>query len=321
VDCLTATCQLAIPDMAHLLGYVTSNAAHARRMVRAGSHSGRSVTICGAGPSLARHVRRLPATTHVWACNSALLYLIRRGARVTHGFAIDSSEGMLTDWAATFDVNYLVASSIAPRLRDHLLAAGRRLTWFHSYLGVPDPEGWAPPDADTSYELDLYRRLYPASVRVGYGLNAVPRAICLALIMGFADIRVYGADCAAAPDAPPMPTYWSLGGAGASPEYRAWMRALVMYADGRTAADAFGESAYLAEATIDGVRWATRADMTVSARHLVDLQRAHSGRVTLVGDTLPAALARQSDAFMRESFPDMGGLGRVVNFAPELVAA
>src|SRR5205814_5445333 len=113
------------------------------------------------------------------------------------------------------------------------------------------------------YEMYLYQSLYPGTVQVGYGLNAVPRAICLALWMGFEHIRVYGADCAAQPDAPMMPSQ-------ADPDYPAWLDRVIMYADGRTARR-FGPNAIMVEHELGLHRWHTRADMVISAKHLVDL--------------------------------------------------
>ncbi len=300
----TVACQLTMSNMDRLLDHVRDNAKHAKRMIGPDTHVGQSVVICGAGPSLAAHVGKLPKTRHVWACNSALPYMRDQGAKVTHGFAIDAGDDMLRDWARTFDVSYLVASSVAPALVAHLLKARRRLTFFHSYLGVADPAGW---DGDEPCEMHLYRNLYKASVRVGYGLNAVPRAICLALVMGFSEILVYGADCACKPDSPPMPEYGTAA-------YAEWMHGLVMYADGRAAGPMFGHNAVMAEAEIGGRRWATRVDMIISANHLLDLVRDYPGRVALMGDTMPAAFALEGPGF-REGLPTLIGKGRIEGFA------
>lgn len=294
----TATCQLTVPNLAHLEIQIRHNAKHFRRMVQPKSALDRSVSICGAGPSLAEHVPTLQG--EIWACNSALPYLMAQGVAVTHGFTIDQNLDMLRDWPTTYPVQYLLASSVHPRLVKRLLKAHRQITGFHSYLGLPDPPG----------EMVLYRSLFPASVQVGYGLNSVPRAVCLALVMGYAQITVYGADCACAPDAPPMPI---LG----TPAYRTWMHQLRMYADGRSVADAFGEDIAMAEwQDPTGHRWVTRADMIISARHLLDLVRDYPGRVTLVGDTMPLAFARQPAPFLEEALPRLTGPGHLENFEP-----
>lgn len=274
---------------------IIANASMSPDMVTADSRVGRSVNICGAGPSLAEYRPAYWNTNEIWACNSALPYMKNRGLRVTHGFAIDQSEGMLDDWRETYDITYLLASSVSPKLVEHL--KGRYVRFFHSYLGIPDPEG------EKDYESRLYSTLYPTSVRVGHGLNSVPRAVCLALAMGFSDIRVYGADCAALPNQPEMPETGESG-------YWEWMQNVTLYADGRKAS-VYGQSV-MCEGVIDGRRWTTRADMVISAMHLLELQQAFPDRITLVGDTLPNALRGKDKAFWSRS-PKLGD-GEVTNF-------
>lgn len=307
------SCQLSMPGREGFYDHITANAKLGARVVRQHSHAGQSVVICGAGPSLADHAAQLPHANHVWACNSALPYLKGRKVRVTHGVSIDQGEAMLApeEWAETFNVHYLLASCVHPSLTKHLKAKGRSFTWFHSYLGIPDPEGWVCPPTHSgepiSYEMYLYQTLYAPSVQVGYGLNSVPRAVCLAIFMGFSSITVYGADCACAPDGPPMPPL-------AHPDYPAWLNGLRMYADGRNAG-CYGRSV-MAEAppgSIDHRRWHTRADMLVSARHLLELQKAYPDRITFVGDTLLNALQGKDDAFWAR-MPALTGAGLVSTF-------
>ena len=302
----TVECKLTMPNMAHLYDHIITNADAARvaGMAQPGVGTGRTVAICGAGPTLAT-ARITPRADQVWACNSALPYLMDRGDRVTHGFGIDQGEAMLhaREWGRTFDVGYYLASSVHPSLVRHL--SGRSLTFFHSYLGIPDPPEWVSPREPMAYEMFLYRSLYAESVQVGHGLNSVPRAICLALFMGFKRIIVYGADCACAVDSPAMPELLT-------PAYVAWMESLQLYADGRCAS-VFGVEAVMAEAVIDGHRWHTRPDMVISARHMVELTRAYPGRIRLVGDTLPTVLSRQSSEFMTR-MPALTGVGQVSGF-------
>ena len=58
---------------------------------------GRTLALCGAGPSLAKHV--IEGVDDVWACNSALPYLTGKGVRVTAGVGIDQTPGLLREWA------------------------------------------------------------------------------------------------------------------------------------------------------------------------------------------------------------------------------
>lgn len=315
----TATCRLNMPGQAGFYDQILANARHATAMSQQDTHVGQTVAICGAGPSLA--TATLAPTDEVWACNSALPYLMDRGDRVTHGLSIDQGEAMLgpSEWARTFDVGYRVASCVHPRLIEHLVAAGRSLTFFHSFLGIPDPEDWQPPTPGLAYEMYLYQTKYRPSVQVGHGLNSVPRAICLAVFMGFARIDVYGADCAAAPDAPPMPLLGTL-------EYIQWLQGLRMYADGRNALTCFGPIESMAEGVINGRRWHTRADMLISARHMVEMQQAFPGRIVFHGDTLVNAVATKDAAFW-EDMPvlsaagEVGGLGIAKDPALEEQAA
>lgn len=301
-------CELKMPNMAQFYDYIEANARYATQMVKHNSHKGKRVIICGAGPSLAAYAPALPWAHQVWACNSALPYLMGLGAPVTHGFAIDQGESMLraAEWGTTFDVTYLLASSVNPRLVAHLAKAGRRFRFFHNYLGPPNPEGWVPPTPGLSYEMWLYQTKYATSCQVGYGLNSVPRAICLALIMGFKEIEVYGADCACAPDQAPMPPLRTT-------EYDDWIEHLVIYADGRTVSTNFGIGTPMTEGWVDGHRWTTRPDMVISAMHLLDLQRGYPGRIRLIGDTLPNALAKQPPEFF-ENMPRLTNAGVVRGF-------
>jgi hypothetical protein len=306
----TIAAKLVMPRQEYLYDHIKYNAKWAKEMVQENSHKNRTVNICGAGPSLAPYVGGLDFAHETWGCNSALGYLFDHGAEVTHGFVIDQGEEMLTprEWGRALDVNYYIASCVHPKLTDHLLGQGRKLKWFHSYLGIPDPPDWNAKAKGKAYEMALYtnENLFPSGVQVGHGLNSVQRAICLALFMGFKKIRVYGADCACAPDAPPMPDYLT-------PEYSVWLDKLVAYADGTTALAAYGPQGSLAEAVIDGRRWHTRADMVISARHTVELMQTFPGRIELVGDTLPNA-TKDKDADFWSRMPSLTGVGTVSGF-------
>ena len=303
-----ARCLLTLPDKDVLYAQIRANAPYAKRMAQQHAQKGKTLAICGAGPSLADTAATMEHTDHVWACNSAVNFMHDHGYRMTHGFAIDQGEAMLAphEWGTTYPMPYYVASSVHPRLVQHLLAHKRKLTFFHSFLGLPDPDDWTPDPRrpDVTYEMTLYTTIYPTSVQVGFGLNSVPRAICLALFLGYSRILVYGADCACTPDAPPMPFL-------NTPEYAAWIAALPMYADGRCAVQ-YGDDAVMAEAVIDGTRWHTRPDMVMSAVHMVDMCKQYP-QIELIGRTLPNALRHQSAEFMAD-MPRLGGVGDVLGF-------
>jgi hypothetical protein len=305
----TVKCQLKVPGQMHFFEQIIANAG--TDVVTLNSHHGQRVVIAGAGPSL-RELSALPPADEFWACNSALPYLVDHGWPVTHGVTIDQGERMLepAEWGRARVPAYYCASSVHPRVVQFLRQTGSRVTFFHSLLGVDNPSDWAGAidsggQRVTNYELWLYRSLYPTSVQVGHGLNSVPRAVCLALAMGFADIFVVGADCGM-PDGAPMPEY-------GTPAYGAWMDQLVMYADGRTAGQCYGHHDPIAEAVFEGRRWHTRADMVISATHLLELQRDFPGRITLLGDTLPNVMRFEDPEWMAK-MPSLTGVGVVDGF-------
>lgn len=312
------TCKLRLPNQAHLFEHIQTNAKHATKLISPGSHCGKSVAICGAGPSLRD---AYPVGDEVWACNSALPYLVNKSVRVTHGFAIDQGEEMLAahEWGTTFDVEYMVASSVHPRLVEHLLASGRSLTWFHSFLGIPDPEGWES-DKYLSYEAELYATLYGKTGQqtgvAGHGLNSVSRAICLALGMGFSEINVYGNDCCAKETKERMPEWEGEDQHGeyyASPEYGDWLSRLVLYADDRRGTTfGHGRKEPFAEADFGGRLWHSRPDMAVTAVHEVELFKTWPGRIHFMGDTLPAYLCKQDQAFL-DRMPILSAFGEITN--------
>lgn len=321
-----------------LFAHIQQNARHAKKMfgTRADEFKGQTVAICGAGPSLRDyHTTPQPAADQVWACNSALPYLMDHGVRVTHAFGIDQGEGMLEDWARTFDVTYVVASSVHPKLVTHLQKHNRRLRWFHNYLGLPDPDEWVKPDicvvcqhveagqhaghgyTPLTYEMWMYQNLYATSCIPAYGLNVVARAIGVALYLGFAKILVYGSDCAAAVDGPPMPNAADLDA------YADWMKQVVVYADGRTAFDVYGPQGVMIEACgpdLGWHRWHTRGDMLVTARHLTVIVNTNKARVQLVGDILPNALMDWTPEMWLDranqgaGVPNMDGKGGITGF-------
>src|SRR5690348_16379259 len=107
---------------------------------------------------------------------------------------------MVAEWKSVPDVEYLVASTVQPNLMQILTHASRPFRFFHNFVGLKrdqfvqfyDDNGM---HLQIGYEDWIYRLLYPATVRAGSGLNAVTRALDVALYMGFAKIIVLGADC------------------------------------------------------------------------------------------------------------------------------
>lgn len=287
------TIRLQNPVADHFPGFIFGNATHCDAVVPMGDAAGKHVVICGAGPTLADHAAAwCPGADEVWGCNSALNYLTANGHRVTHGITVDQTPQMVEEWQAAPDVDYLLASTVHPHLTEYLLAQGRRLRFFHNYVGIKEKpvihEGRA-----IDFENWLYCTLYPPTVVAGAGLNTVTRAIDVALFRGFARITVLGADCALRATAP-LPD----GVAQFSPEHLEWLKtSVVMHADGGHALRS-GATATTIEGEIDGRHWLTKPDMMISATFLTQMAWAYPERITLIGDTLPVALLGKDQAFL-----------------------
>jgi len=250
--------ELRSPVQQHLRGYVLENVKTRPLIVASpGIYEGQSLALCGAGPSLATHLPE--GTDHVWACNSALPYLVERGERVSAGVGIDQTPGLMAEWPDPPAVPYYMASSCDPVLIRHLRRHKRQVIFFHSAVGLED-------------EFDLYCRTWPPTWMVGKGHTVVSRALSLAKWMGFARVDVHGADCAFA--------------AGN-----------VTHANGTTADEAY-HAPFWMEGEIDGRTWRTRPDMLMAAVELARYTQESEGTVRLVGDTLPAALLGKSEEFL-----------------------
>lgn len=249
--------ELCSPVQDKLEGYARANAATRPLIVATpGIYAGQTLALCGAGPSLADN---LPTgADHVWACNSALPYLVARGCSVSAGVGIDQTAGLLNEWADPPAVPYYLASTVDPELVKHLRAHDRQCIFFHSYVGLVD-------------EFEMYREAWPPAFCVTDGHTVIQRALILARWMGFAAVDVYGADCA--------------------------LRDGVTHANGVTAEDAYGPHVVM-EGTIDGRLWRTRPDMLMAAVELARFARDDLGAVRLVGDTLPAALVDKPEAYL-----------------------
>ena len=250
--------QLESPVRDKLLGFVETNRRTSPLEVMAEkAYLGQSLALCGAGPSLADY--RLAGVDHVFACNSALPWLIAHGVTVSAAIGMDQSPGLLREWADPPDVPYFIASSCDPALVAHLKAHGRRVVFFHNAVGLPD-------------EFNYYCRTWPPTMMVGEGFSVVSRAIGLAQYLGFRRVDVYGADCAFGPND-------------------------VTHANGESAVAAY-DNPLIMRGDVDGREWRTRPDMLMDAVHLARRVAASAGRIRLIGDTLPVALIGQDESFL-----------------------
>jgi hypothetical protein len=325
------TVQLTNPQRRNYEAFIFGNATMCERVAEEGSAKGQTIVICGAGPSLAPHAAKWTAKgDQVWGCNSAAIWLYEQGYPITHGFTIDQTPDMLEEWYTRPPLEYLLASTVHPHLTQFLLAAERRITFFHNYVGVQKPpvelcecghgqmvmaSGSVEPShgADNTepcnqlgcdctryvpqyldYEIWMYGTLYPETVRVGTGLNSVTRAIDLALFMGAERVILLGADCAMYATKP-MPK----GAVVGNKQHRQWLEeCVIMHADGSNPLRS-NATATTFEGEIDGRMWYTKPDLSITAVTL-ELWRRKLGRkrLTIIGDTLPNALQGKSEEFL-----------------------
>jgi hypothetical protein len=257
--------ELRSPVQDHLREYVDANrVSDPARMVTPDMRVGHTLAICGAGPSLV--YADLRAVDAIWACNSALPYVMPWDAATRApviGIGIDQTDGLVREWERPPDVPYYLASSVDPELVKHLEAHGCRVSFFHNHVGF----------ADGKAEFDYYCATWPPTLMVGEGFTVVSRAIGLALWMGYERIDVYGADCAFDGD--------------------------VAHANGEVATEAYHNPLIMA-GEINGRVWKTRPDMLMDAVHLVRRVRQANGKIRLMGDTLPVALLGKDDAFLTQ---------------------
>jgi hypothetical protein len=139
----------------------------------------------------------------------------------------------------------------------------------------------------------MYQALYPTTVRVGSGLNAVTRAVDLALFMGFSKIIVLGSDCCIRFEGDEPST-----ASVSSPEHVAWLKEnTTMHADGGNAL-ASEASCITLQGKIDGRWWLSKPDMLITAVWLVRMKQQLGSRLSIMGDTLPKALLGKDDEFL-----------------------
>lgn len=258
------------------------------------SAKGQHVVICGAGPSLAEHAAEwCGKSDQLWGCNSALTWLIDKGYNPTHGFTVDQTADMLSEWHSAPDVEYLIASTCHPHLVDYLQAKARNVRFFHNYVGIKErPVSY---DGRTmEYEDWMYSMLFPATMRAGSGLNAITRAIDIADFMGFSKITVLGADCMLR-YSKPCPDGVTQG----SPEHLKWLKEdVVMHADGGHALVS-GATATTVDGNVDGRHILTKVDLMISAVFLVRMKRKMKDKLEIIGDTLPNLLKDKPESYLQ----------------------
>jgi hypothetical protein len=173
------------PTFEQTPAHIAANAKWGFPVVQRGEGKGKTVAICGAGPSLRETYHRLQVGLYdVWACNSALPWLASNGVPIHRGCAIEMSPIMLQTWKEAPPIPYLLGTCVHPHLVIHLLQQrAPRIHWFHNFVGF-------------AQERDIYKKCYPFTILAGMGLNVVNRLVQVADYMDYDRIEVYGADSA-----------------------------------------------------------------------------------------------------------------------------
>ena len=296
---------LVNPATEHFQAFIFGNATKCERVVDMGSAVGKTLAICGAGPSLAAHVDRLAEADDVWGVNSAAIWLHDNGHPLTHAFSIDQTPVMLKEWLSAPDVEYLLASTVHVHLVDYLIGKGRSLRFFHNYVGIKAPPvSWDDEKGEPrteSYEDWLYLLLYPGTIRAGNGLNGATRAVDVARYMGYEKIMLLGADCATEATGP-IPDDIEPG----TPAFIKWLEDnTTFHVDGGSAVTN-GQTAMMLQGWIDDRHWMTKPDLMISAVAIAKWIQAGEFALEVIGDTLPNALKDKDQAF----FDRLPALGR-----------
>lgn len=284
------------PVAQHFESFIFGNATMCEKVVELGTSVGKTLAICGAGPSLRENLGVLDECDEVWGVNSAAMWLHEHGHKVTHAFTIDQTPTQLKEWvSAPADLKYMLASTCHVHLTEYLAELGRDVTFFHSFVGVKKPPvQWEDESGKVRtepYEIWLYMTLYDGTVQAGNGLNGVPRAVDVAMYQGFERIILLGADCAMRTDGKRLPPEIEAGSA----EQYAWLAEnTVFHVDGGSAV-VNGQSPMTFVGEIDGRLWTTKPDLAITAVQIA--KWIQDGTVECIGDTFPNAIKDKDDAF------------------------
>lgn len=243
----------------------------------------KGVVVCGTAPSLVkagslREIKRLQSIGFkVFAVKQSIRILPEYGIIPDFSVAMDPGEKQIKKTPLDPRVTYLVATSCHPRMFDYLLKGGANVVLFHSACGAA---------TETLCEMDLYAKYFPEnasyeSVASG-GYTVVNRAIAVAEWMGAKRISIAGA-----------PFGWR----DDEDYYAPTVTEPASNASGPTLDD---------QGRVDGKRWYSKADLLPSAMSVARKAKANPGKFSFIGDSLAAALASKSDAFLERVIPSGG---------------
>ena len=138
-----------------------------------------AVSVVGSGPSLKENWKKLrDSDTDIIACNAAFQFLLERGVTPKYFFCFDSDPLMLEFITPVEGVTYLLASRCPPKAFEML--EGYSVVTVH-----------AGGDLHVERLLQQYEKMEPMVIG---GSAAVTRAMCMAPVLGYKTVHLWGAD-------------------------------------------------------------------------------------------------------------------------------
>lgn len=298
-------------DALDLLPHIEYAASLNLRHCEKDRHKGEPCLIVSTGPTIAnktvfRQIKKLAETHSVIALKESAAYLRARGVDPKYSVSMDpGSDRQITRTPPDPDITYCVASSCHPKFFDHLINAGCEVNVFHSACGQGAPtfekgmlvdagmdtqavvegeyvittmnEGheFCPVVPFVKSEIEIYGELFDgyADVMCG-GFTVTNRALALAKYMGFDPIVMAATDFG----------WRKKGGSHYCPE-------IVKVAT--------HDDQYMTDhGDVDGTTWFTKPDQLASATDVA--KKIKAGEVTVLGDTLPGALAKRDDDYLEQ---------------------
>lgn len=299
-------------DAKSLIPHLQYAASLGLPMVKKDCHKGQRALICSTGPSIMdkkilKKIKKLAKNHVVFGLKETIPYLREHKINVKYTVSMDPGGGrQVARTPIDQDVIYCLASSCNPELYDHVLGGGCEIQVFHSACGESAPsyepgilvqahahdpvhglvkgvyelktlEGgldFCPLVPTIRSEIDLYGDLFngQADVMCG-GFTVTNRALALAKYMGFDRIVMAGTDFG-------------------------WRDEGGSHYSGLVKVPANDESYMTDQGIVDGTPWFTKPDQLASAADVA--KKIKANEVTVIGDSLAAALSKRSSEFLED---------------------
>lgn len=285
-------------------------------MVERGRHEGtkKGLLLCSTGPSLMD--RKVLKKVNFYlnkrgfdlcALKESIPFLLEKtGCLARYSVGIDpGGDRQVKRTPAVPGVTYCLASSCNPLLYQHLLDGGCDVDVYHSACGYHEPaviqgialefpgtkeqciiaghfdlkmsDGaeFSPVACGTMGELAVYAKYFGQEIAMTGGFTVTNRALALMKFMGYTEFVLAGTDFG----------------------WREAQKRDSHYADFVEVKTEQAE--YMTDnADVDGKTWCTRPDQIASA---VDIAwKIKRGELKVIGDTLPNALAKRDDTYLKE---------------------